>query len=270
MKKLIIILAAMASICSCCCNKPSTKVIAHRGWWVHEGSAQNSLASMRFAMEAGFYGTEMDTQMTSDSVLIVFHDSRLHGKKIHSLTYAEVLADTTLRNGEKVSTFAEYLDEFLKIDSPTKLIVEIKKQKGDDWQTTVAEKVHAEVAKRDIKPERLEYISFSSTICDVLCQIAPEFDVAYLNGDMDPAQAKAHGYDGVDYYYDVIYKHHEPAGRGNVPADESKFYPAAFHAEGMYVNVWTVDWEGAAQDMIDMGVDFITTNYPDMVTKLLK
>lgn len=41
-----------------------TKVIAHRGYWDCEGSAQNSIASLKKAAEAGVYGSEFDVQMT--------------------------------------------------------------------------------------------------------------------------------------------------------------------------------------------------------------
>lgn len=255
MKKLMIILAAVATLASCC-QEPSVKIIAHRGWWVHEGSAQNSITSLRLAMDAGFYGSEMDVQMTLDSQLVVFHDSRIHGKKVHSMTYDQVLADTTLVNGEKVSTLDEYLDVFTSIDSPTKLICEIKKQSTPEWQAYVANAVHTKVLEHGITSDRLEYISFSEVICDVLKQIAKDYPTAYLNGDMTPAQVAAKGYDGVDYYYDKFYSRPK--------------WIEGFHKKGLYVNIWTVDYPGCAKDMADLGVDFITTNYPHKIAEWVK
>ncbi|MCF0174755.1 MAG: glycerophosphodiester phosphodiesterase, partial [Bacteroidales bacterium] len=229
MKKIILILAAIASLCACCgqtCPK-SPKVIAHRGWWIHEGSAQNSLASLRLAMEAGFFGSETDVQMTRDSQIVVFHDSKIKGKKVYKMTYEEVLADTTLVNGEKVSTLDEYLDLYTSIDSPTKLICEIKKQSTPEWQTYVANKVHSIVLAHGIMADRLEYISFSSVICDALKQIAPDYPVAYLEGDFSPKKAGKRGYDGIDYHYDIFYL--------------QKRWVEKSHALGLCVNTWTVD-----------------------------
>ncbi len=51
------------------------KVIAHRGYWQTYGSAQNSIRSFERAAEIGVYGSEFDVHMTSDSVLILFHDN---------------------------------------------------------------------------------------------------------------------------------------------------------------------------------------------------
>ena len=45
-----------------------TQVIAHRGYWKAEGSAQNSLASLRKAAEAKVYGAEFDVQMTATAL----------------------------------------------------------------------------------------------------------------------------------------------------------------------------------------------------------
>ena len=52
-------------------------IVAHRGFWNCEeaGYAKNSVAALRCAQEAGFWGSEFDVNMTSDGVLIVYHDS---------------------------------------------------------------------------------------------------------------------------------------------------------------------------------------------------
>ena len=48
-----------------------TKVIAHRGYWKCEGSAQNSIASLTKAAEAKVYGSEFDVQLTKDKEIVV-------------------------------------------------------------------------------------------------------------------------------------------------------------------------------------------------------
>ena len=42
------------------------KVVAHRGYWTTEGSAQNSIASLQKAAEIGCWGSEFDVWMTAD------------------------------------------------------------------------------------------------------------------------------------------------------------------------------------------------------------
>ena len=60
--------------------KPQTKVIAHRGFWETENSAQNSIASLKKAGAIKCYGSEFDIQMTADGVLVVFHDAKVQGE----------------------------------------------------------------------------------------------------------------------------------------------------------------------------------------------
>ena len=56
-----------------------TKVIAHRGYWKCEGSAQNSIASLTKAAEAKVYGSEFDVQLTKDKEIVVNHDDSIQG-----------------------------------------------------------------------------------------------------------------------------------------------------------------------------------------------
>ena len=56
----------IATACLCLAAlsiQAQTQVIAHRGYWKAEGSAQNSLASLRKAAEAKVYGSEFDVQI---------------------------------------------------------------------------------------------------------------------------------------------------------------------------------------------------------------
>ena len=104
--------------------KRKTKVIAHRGYWKTEGSAQNSIRSLERANEIKVYGSEFDVHLTADNVPVVFHDSKIQGKHIQTTTYAE-LKDLKLPNGETLPTLEQYLDRAKKLKK-TKLIFELK------------------------------------------------------------------------------------------------------------------------------------------------
>ncbi len=60
--------------------KRKTKVIAHRGYWKTEGSAQNSIRSLERANEIKVYGSEFDVHLTADNVPVVYHDRKIEGK----------------------------------------------------------------------------------------------------------------------------------------------------------------------------------------------
>lgn len=56
-----------------------TKVIAHRGYWDCEGSAQNSITALNKAHEVGAYGSEFDVSITADGIPVVNHDDSIQG-----------------------------------------------------------------------------------------------------------------------------------------------------------------------------------------------
>lgn len=101
---------------------------------------------------------------------------------------------------------------------------------------------------------RVEYISFSLEACEWLAKRTPKSEIAYLNGDLTPAEVKKKGIDGIDYSYRVIEKHPEWI-------DEA-------HALGMKVNVWTVNKEDLMRKLILRKVDYLTTDHPLEAKKL--
>ena len=58
------------------------KVVAHRGYWDVDGSAQNSIRALEMAAEIGCYGSEFDVNITSDGVVVVNHDATINGIRI--------------------------------------------------------------------------------------------------------------------------------------------------------------------------------------------
>ena len=59
------------------------EIIAHRGYWKTDGSAQNSIAALMKADAIKAYGSEVDIWLSSDGVPVVNHDAdvTLDGKR---------------------------------------------------------------------------------------------------------------------------------------------------------------------------------------------
>lgn len=58
--------------------KNKTRVVAHRGFWHTDGSAENSVSSLLNADKLGAYGAEFDVWMAADGKLVIHHDDK-HG-----------------------------------------------------------------------------------------------------------------------------------------------------------------------------------------------
>ena len=78
----------------------------------------------------------------------------------------------------------------------------------------------------------------------------------YLTGDYIPEQIEFMGGTGTDYHYSVFKKYPE--------------WIKKCHDLGLTVNAWTVNKPADLQWCIDNDVDFITTNDPELLIKMLK
>lgn len=114
---------------------------AHRGYFDNDSQApENSLASFQAAIDSG-YGIELDVQLSSDLVPMVFHDATLERMcgvegNIWDYTCQELQQMSLLGTQETIPTLAEAL---ALINGQVPVIVEYKLDQVD---TLVCEKSH--------------------------------------------------------------------------------------------------------------------------------
>ena len=255
MKRLFLLLLA-GCLMTACSEKPAEpQVVAHRGYWKTEGSAQNSIASILNAGRIGAYGSEFDVNLTCDGALVVNHDFTYHGFKIYENTLADLRCDTLrLSNGEIIPTLDEYL-EASKQYPEMKLVFELKSE-GDPQYEAVALPACVEAITRLGVADRVEFISFSLSACKEFARLMPKNIVEYLGGEIAPAELHKMGITGIDYEYNVFYEHPEWIGEA--------------HKLGMVVNTWTVNQEEDMRKLLELGVDQITTNEPELAQRVIR
>lgn len=250
MKRIFILMAALLVGLTAVAQP---KIVAHRGYWRTDGSAQNSITSLQKAAAVGCYGSEFDVWLTADGVPVVFHDATIDGIRIEDTTFA-TLMNHRLQNGEFIPTLQQYLTEGSKIEG-CQLILEIKPHRNEVRDKRIAD-MCVELVRTLGLEKKTEYISFSKVVCQRLHEITPDSKVAYLNGELSPAQIKEMGLTGIDYNEKVFVKHPEWL-------QEAKQL-------GVEVNVWTVDGEENLRHHANLeGVDLITTNDPEILKGIL-
>ena len=246
-------LAALVALASSCA--PKVAITAHRGFWNCEeaGYAENSIKALELAQQNKLWGSEFDVHMTSDLVLVVHHDRDIKGVNIQTHDYAD-FKDYRLKNGEKLPTLDEYLTQGEK--GGTVLVFELKSQIDKAHEDYMVDK-SVEALKRHglFDPKKVIFISFSMNICERIALLCPGFTNQFLSGNITPEEVLAKGVNGIDYHYGVFQK--------------NPTWVKEAHNKKMSVNVWTVDKEEPIKEMIDLGVDCITTNEPLLVRDLL-
>ena len=252
-KKLILAAAMLLTGSAAVAAQP--KVISHRGYWTAPNSAQNSLASFTKADSVGVFGSEIDVWLTADDKLIVNHDRVYKGTDINmEKSTLKEITSIVLPNGENIPTLDAYL-RLVATKPNTRLILEMKSLSDLKREDLATEKIVKALRKYNLL-DRTDIIAFSINACLAFKKLMPDGRIFYLNGDLAPRSIKKLGLTGIDYSMSVLRKN-------------PKWVEQA-HKEGLEVNVWTVDTEEDMRYFIDLGVDYITTDYPERLHALLK
>lgn len=255
-KHLIII--ALIALTSCKgFNNDSTKVVAHRGFWLNSGATENTIESLYHADKLGCHATEFDVRLTKDNVLVLSHDDVVQGVKI-SESKSTLVKEIVLENGEHIPTLDEFLDKAKDMD--INLILELKELSSFNQETQAIHKIKKAITQRGLD-DRVSFISFSLSTCKNILKQIPGSKVYYLCSSSDknkiltPEQAKSIGLTGIDYQ-DKIFR-------------EQPELIKDFQKAGLEVNVWTVNQEDDLRYFIEQGVDYITTDKPDTALQLI-
>ena len=167
---------------------------------------------------------------------------------------AKEITAIVLPNGENIPTFDAYL-KLVASKPNTRLILEMKSLSDYNREDLAAKKIVKQLKKYGVL-DQTEIIAFSINACMAFKKLIPDTKIYYLNGDLAPKSIKKLGLAGIDYSMKVLRKNPE--------------WVKQAHDLGLEVNVWTVDSEEDMKYFIGLGVDYITTDYPERLQALLK
>ncbi|MGM0419871.1 MAG: glycerophosphodiester phosphodiesterase family protein [Bacillota bacterium] len=234
--------------------------IGHRG--ASGVRPENTMSSFKLALEQGAVGLEFDLRLTQDKKVVVFHDEdleRLAGRpeRIAELTLTE-LKEVSLRDEEKIVTLREVLHEFPDIP----LIIELK-DKGEDLAAAAAQVVIEEEAQAQVL-----FGCFDITTIKILRRLLPEVPTAAAEKE------------GMKFYLFALLGlagfmewpfagFVTPLYRGRIPV-LTLFFRTAVKARGMLLLVWTVNEKTEMRELLKQDVDGILTDYPEIMSSLLK
>ena len=239
-------------------------VAAHRGGallW-----PENSLLAFGNALGLGVDAVETDVHMTSDGEIVVIHDPTLDRTTtargaIAGLTSAEVTAarlkDRAGRTtDERVPTFAQLLD--LLAPGRAQLLLEIKIDARGTRYPGIEEKALALLRARRMA-ERTLVMAFEPETVRRVRELDPAIRTVALvwrrqGVRASVRQALALGASAIGYDF-----RHLDADR-----------VAATRKAGLMVGAWTVNEESDIRRVIELGVDVVISDRPDVALRLAK
>lgn len=239
-----------------------TLVLGHRG--APELAPENTIPSFLAALEAGADGVELDIIMTTDGELVVIHDDTADRTtdgtgRIDQMTLAQVKAldagswFSPEFAGTRIPTLGEVFDA-LPPGVPVNIEIKSVSLKTNGVEKTLA----AFVAERDLY-DRIVVSSFNPISLWRVKWADKNIPTALLYApDLPPYLAK--GWAIPIVLPDALHPELRMV---------DKAYVERAHARGRRVNVWTVDNEADIRRLIDLVVDGIITDRPELVRSIL-
>ena len=256
-------------------SKPKTvhvrSNVAHRG---HSFIApENTLSAYRAAIEADADGGECDVYRSADGVVFLSHDKSpkrtMGGSEgdLTQMTFEQIRQFDAGSwkgekfEGEKVPT----LDEYLKLLKDTKChpVIEIK-QIG----------IEADVLECIRKNEMIEVttiIAFDEKVVQEIRRLEPKICVAWLYGE--DLKDKGTAEENAERLADLIIGRCRKLDITIIDLGHGLLSPKlmkSLNEAGVHVWTWTVNDESAMRRYLDWGVVSITTDKPDILSKILK
>ncbi|HDH06790.1 MAG TPA: glycerophosphodiester phosphodiesterase [Thermoproteales archaeon] len=230
-------------------------IVGHRGAPVE--APENTLISFRKAVEIGVDFIELDLRQTLDGEIIILHDATLDRTTNGSGRVSEKTFDEIRKldaggwfspkfKGEMIPTLEEVLSE---LGGRTRFILELKVE-------GIEEKVVKQVCDMGLVDDTI-ILSGNWNILKRVKDIDPRFT---LFADMPVFSLKGLR-KLVENYVNIVSYHISKA--------EDYMIDCA-HIRGLLVNVWPVNTTKEAEKAIKLGVDFITTDDPRKIRKIVK
>jgi glycerophosphoryl diester phosphodiesterase len=225
------------------------KVLGHRGCAGLE--PENTIRAFRRALNLRVDLIEFDVRMTKDKKLIIIHDEKLDRTTngcgfVKDFNFAEIRKFDAGKE-EKIPLFEEALD-FLKNEKPT-IVIEIKEPES-------TEKILEIIAQKKLKNKVL-IVSFWHNVLKKIKELETKIKTGAIlagrpiNPILIAREAKTN----------LLCLRHEFI-------DEALVKDC--HKNDIKINAWTVNEPEDIERMIKLGVDIISSDYPDRVLEKLK
>jgi glycerophosphoryl diester phosphodiesterase len=241
-------------------DSPTPLAMAHRGGAIEH--VENTMPAFEASVALGYRYLETDVRVTSDGVLVAFHDPTLdrvtdRTGRVENLPWREV--QTALIGGREPVV---RLDDLLGAWPDVRFNLDIKAA------GVLAPLVRA--VRRLGVEDRICLASFSDARVaaarrlfgpEVCTSLGPRGVAALRLSSYSP---RAAGLVRIQAGCAQV-----PLHLGGRPLVDERFIAAA-HARSLQVHVWTVDTEREAAELLDLGVDGLMTDRPGMLRDVLK
>ena len=238
-------------------------ILCHRG--AKNYAPENTLAAFKTSLELGADGFELDTQLTSDGHVVVFHDTTVdrttngHGKlsRLPLADLRELDAGSSFSEkyrGEKIPTLDEVFEAIGK-----RAIINVELKNFSTPFDNLAEKV-CEVIRRHGIQKNVMFSSFLPWNLKKTARILPEVPRGLITAkDWRGVWGRSFGFNFGNY--DALHPYLD-----NVTPQQVH----RVHKLKRKINVWVVNRDEDLRRLFNWGVDGILTDDPQLALRITR
>ena len=214
-------------------------ILGHRGAPGH--LPENTMPGFHKAMELGADGFELDVRITEDEKLVVVHGAVVQGHAVQSSAYAGI---RHVSDGVEVPLLEEVLAGFGR---RAYLDIELKTPGFEQAAIALIEKYceRCWIVLSAFHPQTLLKAR----------ELAPDLQLGFIYNRTQEEETRH------NCPVEVVIPQFRLASRDLI---------AEAHAEGLMVFAWTVNDSQQASRLMDLGVDGLISDYPEMVAELVR
>lgn len=244
-------------------------IFAHRG--ANAGFPENTIPAFEEALRIGTNYIETDTQLTKDGIPVLHHDDNVasltgEDKFVRDITYKELrkldAGYTFSPDGGNsfphrgVGIYIPTLDEVLKKLKEAKLNIDIKDGTPETAQIVL------DIIKSNKAQERVLLASFAPSALAYVREKAPEIVTSACQSEVIKflIDSLLKGKRVKDVPYDAL---QVPEKQHGIKVVNKRFLKGA-RALGLQVHVWTINDKETMKRLLNLKVDGIITDHPDM------
>ncbi|MDQ4009886.1 MAG: glycerophosphodiester phosphodiesterase [Actinomycetota bacterium] len=253
---------AVVSPCHPYLDGPFPRAFAHRGWHLDELTGmENSLIAFRRAVAEGYRYLETDVRATRDGVVVVLHDATLDRTTdgcgvVEQLDWA-VVRTARVGGREQVCRLTDLLEELpeallnvdVKADTAVIPVLELL-QFTDQWHRVCLasfSEARLQRLRAAAGSQLLTSMGTASVVALRLRSALPLLVGLPVRGGLAQLPVRRYGITVVDRTL-VRYA----------------------HRCGLEVHAWTVDRAAEMETLLDLGVDGLVTDRPDVLRDVLR
>jgi glycerophosphoryl diester phosphodiesterase len=237
---------------------PGPIPFAHQGAHRAGGPGENTMSAFEAAIDMGYRYIETDAHATADGVLVALHDDTLDRVTDRTGVVADLPWSEVRKARVGGTEQVPLLEDLLALHPDVRVNIDPKHD--------AAVEPLAELVRRTGTVDRVCFGAFSDRrLARLRSLLGPQACTSMGPREVTRLLAAGRGLPSGRFSAACV---QVPPRRGRVPLVSERVLAAA-HGRGLPVHVWTIDEPAEMHALLDLGVDGLMTDRPDLLRQVL-